>query len=118
MIFVKAFAVGGLLCAAAQLLIDLTGLTPARILTGYVVTGVLLSAVGLYGPIKDFAGCGATVPLTGFGYTIAEGTKNAVAEQGLIGALTGGLSASAAGIAAALTFSLSFSAVFSGKPDI
>ena len=118
MIFLKAFAVGGLFCAAAQLMIDLTGLTPARILTGYVVSGVILSAIGIYGPIKDFAGCGATVPLTGFGFNIAEGTEMAVARQGLLGALTGGIGSSAAGIAASLVFSLFFSAIFRGKPDI
>ncbi|MBQ9543666.1 MAG: SpoVA/SpoVAEb family sporulation membrane protein [Clostridia bacterium] len=118
MIFVKAFAVGGLFCAAAQILIDLTGLSPARILTGYVVAGVILSSLGIYAPIKEFAGCGATVPLTGFGFNIAEGTRDAVAQKGLLGALTGGISSSSAGIASALLFSLAFSAIFRGKPDI
>ncbi|MCQ2438792.1 MAG: stage V sporulation protein AE [Oscillospiraceae bacterium] len=100
----KAFLVGGLLCALGQLLIDKTGMTPARILSCYVVLGVILSAVGLYGPLTDWAGAGASVPLTGFGHTLAKGVKKAVEEDGLTGVLTGGLTASAGGIAAAVVF--------------
>ncbi len=100
--FVWAFLIGGALCAIGQILIDVTKLTPARILVGYVVAGVILTAVGLYGPLVKLAGCGATTPLTGFGYSLATGVKEAVAEQGLIGALTGGLAGTAAGICAAL----------------
>ena len=102
----KAFLVGGLFCAVGQLLIDKTKLTPARILVGYVVTGVILSAVGLYGPLADFAGAGATVPLTGFGHLLAGGVKEAVAQKGLMGALTGGFTASAAGVTAAMLAAL------------
>lgn len=102
MVFLKAFLVGGLICVIGQILIDVTKLTPGRILVGYVVAGVLLAAIGVYEPIKEFAGCGATVPLTGFGYTLVEGTKKAIEEQGLIGALTGPLSACSAGVMAAL----------------
>ena len=90
---IKAFIVGGALCAVGQLLIDFTKLTPARILTGYVVAGVVLSAVGLYGPFAEFAGAGATVPLTGFGHLLAEGIRKAVAEDGILGIFTGGLTA-------------------------
>ncbi|MBQ0134244.1 MAG: stage V sporulation protein AE [Clostridiales bacterium] len=100
----KAFLVGGLLCALGQLLVDKTGMTPARILSCYVVLGVILSAVGLYGPLTDWAGAGASVPLTGFGHTLAKGVKKAVEEDGLTGVLTGGLTASAGGIAAAVVF--------------
>lgn len=100
----KAFLVGGCFCLIGQVLIDFTKLTPARILVGYVVAGVVLTAVGIYGPIVDFAGAGATVPLTGFGYSIACGVKKAVTEYGLIGAFSGGLSATAAGITAAMFF--------------
>lgn len=108
----KAFLVGGLLCVIGQLLIDYTKLTPARILVGYVVAGVILGAVGLYQPLVEFAGAGATVPLTGFGYNLAKGVEQAVQEQGLLGALTGGLKASAGGIAAAVFFSLIAAFVF------
>ena len=101
-----AFVVGGGICVIGQLLIDLTGLTPARILTGYVVAGVILQAVGLYQPLVDWAGAGATVPLTGFGYSLAKGVAKAVGEQGLLGVLTGGLTATAGGIAAAVVFAL------------
>ncbi len=100
--FLKAFIVGGLICVIGQILIDNTKLTPARILVGFVVTGVILGAVGLYKPLIEFAGTGATVPLTGFGATLAEGTKKAVDSDGLIGALKGPLTASAAGITTAL----------------
>lgn len=102
--YLKAFLVGGALCVVGQLLIDKTKLTPARILSAYVVAGVLLGAVGLYEPLVDFAGAGATVPLTGFGYLLSKGVKEAVQTDGLIGALTGGLKASAGGIAAAVVF--------------
>ena len=110
--YVNAFLCGGLLCAVGQIIIDKTNLTPARILVGYVVTGVLLQAVGLYQYLVDWAGAGATVPLTGFGYTLARGVEKAVAEQGLLGALTGGLSATAGGITAAVLFSLIAALIF------
>ena len=104
--YLKAFAVGGIICLIGQILIDKTNLTPARILTAYVVAGVILSALGLYKYIIDWGGAGATVPLTRFGHTLAEGVRKAVAEQGLLGAFTGGFKASAGGIAAAVFFSL------------
>lgn len=103
---IKAFLVGGAICAIGQLLIDYTKLTPARILVSFVVAGVFLGAVGLYQPLVEFAGAGATVPLTGFGYLLAKGVRQAVHEQGLLGALTGGLSTTSAGIAAAMTAGL------------
>ena len=102
----KAFIVGGGICVVGQLLIVYTKLTPARILVSFVVAGVVLTAVGLYQPLVDFAGAGATVPLTGFGYTIAKGVREAVDVYGFQGVLTGGLSASAAGITAAIFFGL------------
>ena len=108
----KAFLVGGIFCAVGQILIDKTKLTPARSLVGYVVMGVLLSALGLYQPIADFAGAGATVPLTGFGHLLATGVQKAVAEKGLLGALTGGLTAAAAGITAAMIFGLLVALIF------
>ena len=101
--YLNAFLCGGLLCAIGQILIDRTQLTPARILTGYVVTGVLLQAVGVYQYLVDWGGAGATVPLTGFGYNLAKGVKEAVDQEGLIGVLKGGFTASSAGIAAAIT---------------
>lgn len=100
----KAFFVGGCLCVIGQLLIDLTGMTPARILVSFVTAGVVLTAVGLYAPLVEWAGAGATVPLLGFGYVLADGVKEAVAQEGLLGALTGGLSATAGGISAAIVF--------------
>ena len=100
--YIWAFAVGGILCVIGQILIDLTKLTPARILVGYVVLGVLLTGIGVYDPLVKLAGAGATVPLTGFGYTLAMGVEKAVAQYGLFGALTGGLTATAGGIAAAV----------------
>lgn len=106
MIFLKAFLVGGLLCAVGQVLIDTTKLTPARILVAFVVVGVVLGALGVYRPLVEWAGCGATVPLTGFGYLLAKGTREAVAKDGLLGALTGPLSAGAAGISAAMLMGL------------
>ncbi len=112
----KAFLVGGIFCGIGQILIDRTKLTPARILVAYVVSGVVLTAVGVYDYIADFGGAGATVPLTGFGYTLAQGVEKAVDEFGLIGALTGGLTATAGGIAAAVTFGWLVSLV--SKPHI
>ena len=106
MIYLKAFLVGGAICALSQMLIDRTKLTPARILSAYVVLGVVLTGVGLYQPLVEWAGAGATVPLLGFGYTMAEGVRTALAEQGVLGILTGGLRAAAGGIAAAVFFSL------------
>ena len=114
--YIWAFTVGGLFCVAAQILIDKTKLTPARILVGYVVLGVILGAVGIYKPLVDFAGAGATVPLTGFGYAISEGVKEAVTERGLIGALTGALTAASGGTAAALIFGFLASVFFKSKP--
>ena len=102
--YILSFVVGGLLCLIAQLLIDKTRLTPARILVAYVVAGVILGALGLYKPLAEFVGAGATVPLTGFGYTISKGVREAVVEKGLLGALTGGLQAAAGGTTAALCF--------------
>ncbi len=107
-----AFLVGGALCVIGQVLIDLTKLTPARILVGYVVAGVFLTAVGLYDHLVDFAGAGAKVPLTGFGYSLAKGVEKAVIDYGLVGALVGGLTATAAGITAAMFFGL-LAALFS-----
>ncbi len=106
MSYLNAFLCGGLLCAVGQLLIDKTPLTPARILTGYVVAGVFLSAVGLYEPLAQWGGAGATVPLTGFGHSLAKGVKEAVAEEGFLGIFTGGIGATAGGIAAAVLFAL------------
>ena len=103
---VKAFLAGGLLCLIGQVLIDKTQLTPARILTSFVVAGVVLGAVGLYEPFADWAGAGASVPLTGFGYLLAKGAREGVQESGLIGALTGGVKSAAGGIAAAVVFGL------------
>ena len=111
----KAFAVGGVLCAIGQALIDRTALTPARILTSYVVAGVILGAAGLYEPLVEWAGAGASVPLTGFGNTLAKGVREAVAEQGVLGAFTGGLTAAAGGIAAAICFGFLAAAVFNPK---
>ncbi len=113
--YLWAFLVGGLICVVAQLLIDKTKLTPARILVGYVVAGVFLGAVGLYQPFIEFAGAGATTPLSGFGALIAKGVKTAVAEKGLLGALTGPLTAASAGTSAALVFSFLATLVFKGK---
>ena len=106
LMYLKVFLVGGLLCAVGQVLIDYTKLTPARILVSYVVAGVALGAVGIYEPLVEFAGAGVTVPLTGFGYLLAKGVKEAVAANGFLGILTGGLTAASAGIAAAILFGL------------
>lgn len=111
-----AFVIGGAFCVIAQILIDKTSLTPARILVLFVVVGVVLGALGLYEPLVEFAGAGATTPLTGFGYVISKGIKKAVDERGLLGALTGGLTASAAGITAALVFAYIAALVTRGKP--
>ncbi|MDE6788649.1 MAG: stage V sporulation protein AE [Ruminococcus sp.] len=111
----KAFFVGGIICAVGQLLIDYTKLTPARILTGFVVAGVFLSAIGLYKPLADFAGAGATVPLTGFGHLLADGVRDSVDKDGFVGIFTGGLTASSAGITAALLAGLGASMIFRQK---
>ena len=113
--FLKAFLVGGLLCLIGQILIDKTKLTPARILVSYVVIGVLLGATGLYEKLVDFAGAGASVPLTGFGYTLAKGVKEAVDQDGFLGILTGGLKAAAGGISAAILSGLLVSLLFRDK---
>ena len=113
--YFKAFFIGGLLCLAGQVLIDKTGMTPARILVCYVVGGVVLSAIGLYGPLAEFAGAGATVPLTGFGHTLAKGVKEAVDEKGFLGVLTGGLGATSGGITAAVVAGLLASLIFKAK---
>lgn len=113
--YLKAFAVGGLLCVIGQLLIDYTKLTPARILTLYVVIGVILGALGVYQPLADWAGAGATVPLTGFGNALAQGVKKAVAEKGLLGAFTGGFTAAAGGTCAAVFFALLAALIFKPK---
>ena len=117
-IFLKlllSFVIGGALCVIAQILLDKTSLTPARILVGFVVCGVILGALGLYSPIVELAGSGATTPLSGFGNLIAQGVREAVDEQGLLGALSGPLSAAAAGISAALIFGFIASLIFKGK---
>lgn len=114
--YVWAFVIGGAICAVGQILIDFTKMTPARILVTFVTAGVLLGAVGVYEPLVDFAGCGATVPLTGFGYTMAKGTLEAVREHGLLGAFSGGVMAGAAGIAAAVFFGY-LAALFSKSGD-
>lgn len=115
MIYLKTFFIGGLLCLIGQLLIDKTKLTPARILVGYVVTGVILGAIGIYQPLIDFAGAGATVPLTGFGAALAKGVREAVDEKGWLGILTGGLNATAGGITAAILFGLLAAICFKPK---
>lgn len=114
--YLWAFIIGGAFCVIAQILIDKTRLTPARILVCYVVAGVILGAVGLYKPLAEFAGAGATTPLTGFGYNIAKGIQKAVDEKGLLGALTGGLTAAAGGTAAALCFGYIAAIFAKGRP--
>lgn len=111
----KAFVVGGLFCVIGQVLIDKTALTPARILVSYVVAGVILGAIGVYEPLVKFAGAGASVPLTGFGYLLSKGVKEAVDKSSLLGALTGGFTASAAGIAASIIFGLIVGLIFKPK---
>ena len=113
--YVKAFVIGGLLCLIGQLLIDKTKLTPARILVSYVVAGVILGGLGLYAPLADFAGAGATVPLTGFGNTLAKGVRQAIDEQGFLGIFTGGLKATAGGITAAIIAGLIVSLLFKAR---
>lgn len=113
--YLWAFLVGGLFCVIAQILIDKTRLTPARILVGYVVAGVILGALGLYKPLVDFAGAGATTPLTGFGYAISKGVREAVDKKGLLGALTGGLTAASGGTAAAICLGYLASVFFKSK---
>jgi len=110
--YLHAFICGGLLCAVGQVLIDKTSLTPARILTGYVVTGVALTALGIYPRIVEWGGAGATVPLLGFGYTLAHGVEKAVGESGALGILTGGLTAAAGGVAASVVFAALAAVVF------
>ena len=111
----KAFIFGGVLCVIGQVLIDKTKLTPARILVGYVVIGVILGAVGVYKPFAEFAGAGATVPLTGFGYLLAEGVRKMITQDGFLGILTGGLKAAAGGITAAIIAGLIVSLIFKAK---
>lgn len=113
--YLYAFLIGGALCIPAQILLDKTKLTNARILTGYVVAGVILGAVGIYKPLAEFASAGATVPLTGFGYSLAEGVREAVDKEGLFGALYGGMAATAPGVCAALLFAFIWSLVFKSK---
>jgi stage V sporulation protein AE len=113
--YLKAFLVGGLLCLLGQILIDKTKLTPARILVGYVVLGVILGAIGIYKPLMEFAGAGASVPLTGFGNTLAKGVREAVDQDGFLGIFTGGLKAAAGGITAAIFFGLLISFLFKPK---
>lgn len=115
MAYLKAFLVGGALCLIGQILIDKTRLTPARILVSYVVAGVILGGLGLYGPLAEFAGAGATVPLTGFGNTLAKGVREAIDEKGFLGIFTGGLTASAGGITAAILSGLLASLFFKAR---
>jgi len=114
--YLNAFLCGGVLCAVGQVLLDLTKLTPARILVCYVTAGVLLGGLGLYAPLVEWAGAGATVPLTGFGFTLAKGVQKAVSQHGLLGALTGGISATAGGITAAIFFGFLVALLFRAKP--
>ena len=113
--YLKAFLVGGALCLFGQILIDRTKLTPARILVSYVVVGVLLGAVGVYKPLAEFSGAGASVPLTGFGYTLASGVRKAVSEDGFLGIFTGGMKATAGGITTAIFYGLIVSLIFKAK---
>ena len=113
--YLKAFAVGGLFCLIGQILIDKTKLTPARILVCYVVLGVILSGLGLYEPLREFAGAGASVPLTGFGNTLARGVKEAIGKEGFLGIFTGGLKATAGGITAAITAGLLAGCLFKAR---
>ena len=113
--YLKAFVIGGLVCVIGQILIDKTKLTPARILVGFVVAGVFLSALGFYEPFAEFAGAGATVPLSGFGHVLAKGVRSAVADKGFIGIFTGGISAASAGITAAVVFGFIAALLFRPK---
>ncbi len=114
--YLNACLCGGVLCAVGQVLLDRTKLTPARILVCYVTAGVLLGGLGLYAPLVEWAGAGATVPLTGFGFTLAKGVQKAVSQHGLLGALTGGISATAGGITAAIFFGFLVALLFRAKP--
>lgn len=114
--YIRAFVCGGILCVIGQILIDKTKLTPARILVSYVVAGVVLGAMGFYQPIADWGGAGATVPLTGFGFSLAKGVQKAVAEDGLLGAITGGIISTAGGITAAIVLALLVAILFKPKP--
>ena len=114
--YIKAFIIGGLICVIGQILVDKTKLTPARILVSYVVAGVFLELVGVYSYLVEFAGAGATVPLTGFGYNLCKGVREAISSEGVTGILTGGLKACAGGITAAIVFGLLMSLLFSSKP--
>ena len=118
LIYIKAFVVGGLLCVIGQLFIDYTNVTSARVLVLFVISGVLLSAVGIYGPLVEFAGAGASVPLTGFGYALYKGTYEAVKQKGLIGAFTGGATATAGGVVAAVVFGYLYAAIFKSKTKV
>ena len=113
--YLKAFIIGGILCAIGQIFIDKTKLTPARILVGFVVGGVILSALGFYEPLVEFAGAGATVPLSGFGHSLAKGVRSAVTEKGFLGIFTGGISATAGGISAAIVFGFLIALLFKPK---
>ena len=113
--YLKAFIIGGILCMIGQIFIDKTKLTPARILVGFVVGGVILSALGFYEPLVEFAGAGATVPLSGFGHSLAKGVRSAVVDKGFLGIFTGGLSATAGGITAALVFGFIIALFFKPK---
>ena len=113
--YLKAFIIGGLICLIGQIFIDKTAISPAKLLTGYVTVGVALSFLGIYQKIVDFAGAGATVPLTGFGYTLFEGVKTAIQKDGILGIFTGGLTATSGGIAAAVVFALFFALLFKPK---
>lgn len=113
--YLKAFMIGGILCAIGQIFIDKTKLTPARILVGFVVGGVILSALGFYEPLVEFAGAGATVPLSGFGHSLAKGVRSAVVDKGFLGIFTGGLSATAGGISAAIVFGFLIALFFKPK---
>jgi stage V sporulation protein AE len=116
MMFLKAFLIGGLICVVGQLLLDLTKLTPARILVGFVGLGVILGGIGVYKYVEEFAGAGATVPLLGFGALLADGTKTAIEKDGFIGIFTGGITGTAGGIAAAIFFGYMMAVVFTPKP--
>ena len=113
--YLKAFVVGGLLCVIGQILVDKTKLTPARILVGFVVAGGILSGLGWYGPLVEFAGAGATIPLSGFGHSLVKGATEAARKEGVIGAFTGGITATAAGVAAALVFGYLVALIFKPK---
>ena len=113
--YIKAFVIGGLVCVMGQILMDKTKLTPARILVGYVILGVFLGAIGVYKPFAEFAGAGATVPLTGFGYSLSKGVKQAVEESGVLGIFTGGLKSTAGGITAAIVAALLVSFIFKAR---